>query len=30
MEESENLTVRHHSERLARVLLRWYTRTQRL
>ena len=30
MEERENLTVRHHSERLARVLLRWYSRTQRL
>ena len=30
MEERENLTVRHHSERLARVLLRWYTRTQRM
>jgi uncharacterized cofD-like protein len=30
MEESETMTVRHHSERLARVLLRWYSRTQRL
>ncbi|MGF1566471.1 MAG: uridine diphosphate-N-acetylglucosamine-binding protein YvcK [Nodosilinea sp.] len=30
MEESPNLTVRHHPQHLARVLLRWYSRTQRL
>jgi uncharacterized cofD-like protein len=28
MDERENLTVRHEPYRLARVLLRWYTRTQ--
>ncbi len=30
MEEGSSLTVRHHSQRLARVLLRWYSRTQGL
>ncbi len=30
MEEQANLTVRHNSQHLARVLLRWYSRTQRL
>lgn len=30
MEEQEDLTVRHHPHHLARVLLRWYSRTQRL
>jgi uncharacterized cofD-like protein len=30
MEELEDLTVRHHPEHLARVLLRWYSRTQRM
>jgi uncharacterized cofD-like protein len=30
MEERDDLTVRHHSQRLARVLLRWYSRTQGL
>lgn len=30
MEERENLTVRHHPYRLAKVLLRWYSRTQRI
>jgi uncharacterized cofD-like protein len=30
MEERDNLTVRHHPHRLARVLLRWYSKTQRL
>lgn len=29
MEERGNLTVRHHPDHLARVLLRWYSRTQR-
>ncbi|PSN13748.1 hypothetical protein C7271_22260 [filamentous cyanobacterium CCP5] len=28
MDERDNLTVRHEPYRLARVLLRWYTRTQ--
>jgi uncharacterized cofD-like protein len=28
MEERDNLTVRHHPHRLARVLLRWYSKTQ--
>ena len=30
MEEGDDFTVRHHSQRLARVLLRWYSRTQGL
>lgn len=30
MEECPNLTVRHHPDDLARVLLRWYSRTQRV
>lgn len=30
MDERENLTVRHHPHRLARVLMRWYSRTQAL
>ena len=30
MEERDNLTVRHDPHRLARVLLRWYTRTQQI
>jgi uncharacterized cofD-like protein len=30
MQEREDLTVRHHPEHLARVLLRWYSRTQRI
>jgi uncharacterized cofD-like protein len=30
MEERDDFTVRHHPHRLARVLLRWYSRTQQL
>ncbi|NJL49087.1 MAG: YvcK family protein [Leptolyngbyaceae cyanobacterium SM2_5_2] len=30
MEERDNFTVRHQPHHLARVLLRWYSRTQRL
>lgn len=30
MDERPNLTVRHHPDHLARVLLRWYSRTQRV
>jgi uncharacterized cofD-like protein len=30
MEERPDLTVRHHPDHLARVLLRWYSRTQRI
>ncbi|HEY9735101.1 MAG TPA: gluconeogenesis factor YvcK family protein [Trichocoleus sp.] len=30
MQESETYTIRHDPHRLARVLLRWYSRTQRL
>lgn len=30
MEEGDDFTVLHHSQRLARVLLRWYSRTQGL
>lgn len=30
MEESDDFTVRHQSQRLAQVLLRWYSRTQGL
>jgi len=30
MEERSDLTVRHHPDHLARVLLRWYSRTQRV
>ena len=30
MEERDDLTVRHQSQRLAQVLLRWYSRTQGL
>jgi uncharacterized cofD-like protein len=30
MEERPDMTVRHHPDHLARVLLRWYSRTQRV
>ncbi len=30
MDERSDLTVRHHPDHLARVLLRWYSRTQRI
>lgn len=30
MEERENLSVRHHPQNLAKVLLRWYSGTQKL
>jgi uncharacterized cofD-like protein len=30
MDERPDLTVRHHPDHLARVLLRWYSRTQRI
>ncbi|NER83140.1 MAG: hypothetical protein F6K42_27025 [Leptolyngbya sp. SIO1D8] len=30
MDEKPNGSVRHHPQRLARVLIRWYSRTQRL